>query len=211
MVAASTEMRARRGRPQSFDRAQALEAAMKLFWERGYEGTSFDDLTAAMHISPSSLCNAFGSKQRLYDEAVDHYVAAAGRWIGGILSAATDTRTAFERLIEATAEAFTRADSPAGCMIALAGTHVPPALGAVRDAMAAKRALAERLLADRLRQGVAAGDLPPETDVRRLAAYFSAVFHGMAVQARDGASRESLVEVGMTAMGAWPPPGLPGA
>jgi len=55
-----------RGRPKSFDRAAALHQAVELFWERGYEGASFDDLIAAMGISPSSFYNAFGSKERLY-------------------------------------------------------------------------------------------------------------------------------------------------
>ena len=69
-----------RGRPAVFDRAVALMAAMKLFWERGYEGTSLDDLVAAMGISASSFYNSFGSKERLYQEATEVYMAAAGQW-----------------------------------------------------------------------------------------------------------------------------------
>ena len=54
-----------RGRPAVFDRAKALNRAMKLFWERGYEGTSFDELIAAMGICASSFYNSFGSKEAL--------------------------------------------------------------------------------------------------------------------------------------------------
>ena len=73
-----TQRRAR-GRPTNFDRSVALQQAMKLFWERGYEGASFDELTAAMGISASSFYNSFGSKERLYQEATEAYRAAAGK------------------------------------------------------------------------------------------------------------------------------------
>src|ERR1700754_3553417 len=82
-----------RARPAAFDRCAALNAAMKLFWERGYEGTSFDDLTAAMGISASSFYNSFGSKERLYQEAIEAYMASADKWFTGELNADTDTRT----------------------------------------------------------------------------------------------------------------------
>ncbi len=177
---------------------------MRLFWDRGYAGTTFDDLIAAMGISPSSFYNAFGSKERLYSEAVDAYMSASGKWFLSILAETADTRTAFERLIEVTTEEFTRTDWPTGCMISLAGTHVPPALASVRDMMVGHRVLSEAALSRRLRSGVEAGDLPPDTDVAVLAAFFGTLFRGLAVQARDGASQPRLLEIGRVAMRAWP-------
>jgi AcrR family transcriptional regulator len=75
-----------RGRPPVFDRDAALKEAMKLFWERGYQGTSFDDLIAAMGISASSFYNSFGSKEALYCEATQSYLAMSGSWFFGILN-----------------------------------------------------------------------------------------------------------------------------
>ncbi|WP_428485890.1 TetR/AcrR family transcriptional regulator [Rhodopila sp.] len=193
-----------RGRPQGFDRETALQQAMTLFWERGYEGTTFDELIAAMGISPSSFYNSFGSKERLYQAAIDHYITCASCWFGRVLSEATTTRTAFERLLDAAAAEFTRDDRPAGCMISLEGTHLPPALASVRGRLMAHRAMSEQALAERLRRGVMSGDLPADTDVEVLAAFFSALFRGIAVQARDGASRERLMAIGRVAMRAWP-------
>jgi AcrR family transcriptional regulator len=178
---------------------------MKLFWERGYEGTSFDDLIAAMGISPSSFYNAFGSKERLYQEAAEAYAAHARQCVGGELSAATDTRTAFHRLLTAVAREFTRDDQPSGCMISLAGTHVPPALTCVHDMMAGYRQAAQTAMAERIRKGIEAGDVPEDTDADALAAFYSALSRGMAVQARDGASRERLLEIVEHGMRAWPP------
>ncbi len=58
---------------------------MTLFWENGYEGTTFDDLIGKMSISPSSFYNAFGSKEQLYREATECFVADARAWIMGAL------------------------------------------------------------------------------------------------------------------------------
>jgi AcrR family transcriptional regulator len=194
-----------RGRPVVFDRALALREAMKLFWERGYEGTSFDDLIAAMGISASSFYNSFGSKQALYSEATKSYLEWSGQWFFAILNdPSIDTRTAFARLFEATAEEFTAGDHPPGCMIALAGTHCPPGLKNIREMMVEHRAFSEGAMAERLRKGIEAGDVSEDTDCDMLAAYYSAMARGLAVQARDGAPREKLAEIGRLAMRAWP-------
>src|SRR5260370_1320469 len=135
-----------RGRPAAFDRAITLQAAMKLFWERGYEGTSFDDLIAAMGVSASSFYNSFGSKEALYCEATRSYLEWSGQWFFAILNdPSIDTKTAFAHLFEATAEEFTRGDHPLGCMISLAGPHCPPGLSNIRDMMAEHRATLEHL------------------------------------------------------------------
>jgi AcrR family transcriptional regulator len=194
-----------RGRPVVFDRAIALKEAMNLFWERGYEGTSFDELIAAMGISASSFYNSFGSKEALYCEATRTYLEWSGQWFFAILhDPSTDARTAFARLFEATAEEFTRGDQPLGCMISLAGTHCPPGLQNIRDMMAENRAFSEEAMAQRIRKGVVNGEMPEDTDCDMLAAYYSAVARGLAVQARDGATREKLSEIGRLAMRAWP-------
>ena len=178
---------------------------MRLFWERGYEGTSFDELIAAMGISASSFYNSFGSKEALYCEATQAYLEWAGQWFSAILNdPSTDTKTAFAHLFEATADEFTRGDHPLGCMISLAGTHCAPGMKNIRDRMAEHRAFSDSAMAARIRKGVANGELPDETDCEMLAAYYSAVARGLAVQARDGASREKLSEIGRLAMRAWP-------
>ncbi len=89
-------------------------------------------------------------------------------------------------------------------MISLAGTHTPPAMHNIRELMVEHRAFSESAMAARIEQGVTAGDVPGNTDVGALAAYYSTVARGLAVQARDGASRERLAEIGRLAMNAWP-------
>jgi AcrR family transcriptional regulator len=193
-----------RGRPKSFDRSVALQQAMKLFWERGYEGASFDELTGAMGISPSSFYNAFGSKEQLYQEATQAYMAEAGKWFAGELDASTDTKTAFRGLLTAAVREFTRNDLPTGCMISLACTQVPPTLACLRDTMVGYRAAAQSAMAARIARGIAEGDVSKDTDVEALAAFYSALSRGLAVHARDGVARERLLEIVEIGMRAWP-------
>jgi AcrR family transcriptional regulator len=178
---------------------------MKLFWERGYAGTSFDDLIAAMGISPSSFYSTFGSKEQLYQEATEEYVARSREWFAGELGGATSTKVAFHRLLNAAAREFTRDDVPLGCMIAQACTQVPPALNSVREMMAGFRCGATTAMADRIQQGIDEGDVPKGTDVQALAAFYSALSRGMAGLARDGATRDRLLQVAAIGMQAWPP------
>src|ERR1700728_2699760 len=67
-----------RGRPREFDRGQALERAMRLFWSRGYDAISMADLRAELGITQASLYAAFGSKEQLFRDAVDLYRQTAG-------------------------------------------------------------------------------------------------------------------------------------
>jgi AcrR family transcriptional regulator len=193
-----------RGRPRLFDRSAALHQAMKLFWERGYGGTSFDDLIAVMGISPSSFYNTFGSKEQLYQEAAEAYVAQSGGWFTAELEAATDTKTAFYRLLTAAAREFTREDLPPGCMVSLACTNVPPAHDSLRDLMAGYRCRGQTAMAERIQRGIDEGDVPDNTNARALAGFYGALSRGMAVLARDGATQDDLLVIVEIGMRAWP-------
>ena len=193
-----------RGRPKTFDRSVALNQAMKLFWERGYIGTSFDDLIGAMGISPSSFYNTFGSKERLYQEAAEAYAEQSRKWFAAELEAPTDTKTAFRRLLIKGAQEITRDDQPTGCMISLACIQVPPALEPVRQMMAGYRCGAEAAMAERIQRGIKEGDVPDSTNVQALAAFYSALSRGMAILVRDGATRDRLLEIVAIGMQAWP-------
>jgi AcrR family transcriptional regulator len=193
-----------RGRPRTFDRPTAVQQAMKLFWDRGYEGTTFDDLIGEMNISPSSFYHEFGNKEQLYRETVDYYIKAYLGFFPRILSTHQDTRAAFEALIEQGATFLAGGASPAGCMISLAATQISPHLRSVADFTKGVRKAWNAALIDRLKKGVSDGDLPAETNVKEFAAYFGVVFRGMAAQARDGASRKELLAIARVAMRAWP-------
>jgi AcrR family transcriptional regulator len=193
-----------RGRPKAFDRDVAVQAAMQVFWDGGYEGSSFDDLATAMRINPSSFRNTFKTKEALYREATEMYVAQGAAWLAGVLSGEKDVRAAFSRLFTEAAARYTSADHPLGCMISVAGTHFPQGLSALSEMLTTYRFGAEKAMVERLKQGQHDKQLPPDANIHAIAAFFHALFRGMAVQARDGVSRDRLLEIVAVAMSAFP-------
>ncbi len=157
-------------RPRSFDREAALEQALTAFWERGFEQTSINDLTAAMGIAPPSLYAAFGDKRRLFEEAVAHYQEGPGMIVQRGLEEAT-ARASIERMLHEAAHEYARDGRPRGCLIVS-----EPSLGELR-------AVSRAAIRARLQAGADAGELPPGTDLDALAGYVGVVIGG-AVGAR---------------------------
>ncbi|MDB5766674.1 MAG: Bacterial regulatory s, tetR family protein [Collimonas fungivorans] len=197
---------AERGRPRSFDRETALRQAMEIFWERGYEGTSLADLMVAMKINAPSLYAAFGGKEALFREAVDYYRSTDGSATGKALRAGLTARAAIEGMLMAAAIVLALPGKPTGCLVVLGATNTTPSNRPVDLFLHNLRVDSAQDIRKRLLQGVADGELPMETDVGQLAAYFTTVLHGMSLQARDGATQEALQGVARTAMLIWPAP-----
>ena len=90
-----------RGRPRSFDRDQALDAAVLVFWDKGYDGSSVEDLTHAMGINRPSLYASFGNKRDLFMQAIDRYAATHGNRAFSAFRFESDNRKAIERFFDA--------------------------------------------------------------------------------------------------------------
>jgi AcrR family transcriptional regulator len=192
------------GRPRAFDREAALEAAMVVFWRKGFSAASMNDLCDAMGIRSPSLYAAFGGKEALYLEAVDHYVKTIGPPVWNKLVEGGTARAGVENLLLAGAESFPETGSaPAGCMALLGGVGdewPAPIANVVR---AVRREMLSHLRV-RLDAAVAGGELPPSTDIERLGRFYLGVFQGMAIQAQDGATVADLKGVAKAALAAWP-------
>jgi AcrR family transcriptional regulator len=193
-----------RGRPRSFDRAEALARALALFWERGYEGTSIADLTSAMGITPPSLYAAFGSKEALYHEALALYQAQPGGFTPAMLVDEPTAYAAIARYLRESAAFFADARHPPGCMISTAVLSCAPEHREVAETVAGLRTAAVDAMAERIASGIVAGELPPDTDPLALAQFYGAVIQGMSIQAHDGADQATLLAIGETALAAWP-------
>lgn len=194
---------ATRGRPRAFDRSMALHRAMNAFWEHGYEGTSISDLTTAMGISSPSLYSAFGSKEQLLREAVAYYDRTEGAAIAEALRDRATARESIAAVLRHNAVAYCAPDTPAGCMIVLTATTCNDDNRAVHRHLAEWRSTLESEFAERIRRGIADGDVPADTDVETVAAFFNTVNHGMAVQARDDPDPVKLTRIAESAISAW--------
>lgn len=177
---------------------------MEVFWRLGYEGASMTDLTAAMGIASPSLYAAFGSKEALFRQALEHYRATEGREIWGGVERAASARDAVQSYLMDTARVFTRRSKPAGCLIVLSALHPAERSDMVRQTLIAMREGTVDALRERLAQGVATGEISAHANVDAIARYYVTVQQGMSIQARDGASRRDLEAVAQAALAAWP-------
>jgi AcrR family transcriptional regulator len=193
-----------RGRPLSFDRDAALEQAMHVFWERGYEAASISDLTSAMGITPPSLYTAFGDKEHLFLEAIERYGKGPGGFGQRALDEEPTARGSIERLLEEAATELTQGCHPLGCMMVMAATNCSVAAEHIQVALAKRRALGVANMQARIQRGIDAGELPAGTDAGVLANFYATIYQGMSMQAKDGMSRDSLMATVDAAMRAWP-------
>ncbi|MGO7133559.1 TetR/AcrR family transcriptional regulator [Rhizobium leguminosarum] len=191
-----------RGRPRAFDRHAVLAIAMRLFWERGYEATSLADLTVAMGISTSSLAAAFGSKERLFREAVDLYVAREAIGNHEVLAAKT-AKDAVEGLLRRAVTRMVRKDEPTGCFVMLGAINTSPENRAIVDYLVTQRRAAAEAIGNRVASGITEGDVAEGTDAKVLASFYAAVLKGMALSSRDGASLKELNRIVDCAIAAW--------
>jgi AcrR family transcriptional regulator len=195
---------ARRGRPRSFDRQQALCAALRVFREHGYEGTSMTDLQEALGgLSPPSIYAAFGSKEQLFKEATDLYVATLRSAAERAMADAATTKAAIEAALRSAVVASTKAGEPRGCLLVQGAMTCSNSSESVQHYLHDLRVESHRAMLKRLKTGVASGELPARTDVQAMAQFYMTFAHGVSIQARDGASRASLMAAVDCAMAAW--------
>lgn len=194
----------KRGRPRKFDQQQALRQAMLLFWQKGFDNTSMPDLAKAMNINAPSIYAAFGSKEDLFEQAVEYYESIFGENIWANLSDDPTAKGAVERVLKQSALHYTRTETPRGCLISNGALAVSGGNTQVREKLCFRRNQCKSLLTARIEQGVSAGELSQQVDVSALATFYMSVQQGMSIQARDGATKEQLLASIHLAMLAWP-------
>ncbi|MEV1026030.1 TetR/AcrR family transcriptional regulator [Streptomyces sp. NPDC050264] len=192
------------GRPRGFDADEALERAMLVFWEQGYEGASLADLTGAMGITRTSMYAAFGNKEELFRKVLHRYAEGPAAYVARALEEPTARQVA-TAFLAGSVRTTTRPDCPAGCLAVQGSLAAGDSGRPARDTLAAWRDEACAHLRDRFQRAVDEGDLPSDANTGLLARYVMAVSNGIAVQAAGGAGRDELQQVADAALRSWPP------
>jgi AcrR family transcriptional regulator len=191
------------GRPRGFDADEALERALLVFWEQGYEGASLATLTAAMGISTTSMYATFGNKEELFRKALERYTAGPSVYLDRALDEPTSLGVA-TAILAGTVATTTRPAHPHGCLGVQGALATSDSGRGVRDLLVAWRDNGYSRLQERFQRAVDDGDLPPETDPALLARYVTTLTSGIAVQAASGVGREELQELADAALRNWP-------
>lgn len=191
------------GRPRTFDAEEALDRALDVFWEHGYEGASMTDLLTAMAMNKPSLYRVFGSKEALFRQAVQRYAERDMAYARAALAEPTAFRVA-QTFLRDNVKAITQPDRPAGCLSLQGGLSCSAENADISQFLAASRLAGEEAMADRFRAALAEGDLPEGCDPVALARFVMIVSEGNAVHAAAGVSRAELEQSTEFALRAFP-------
>ena len=195
--------RSGKGRPREFDLDDALRAALRVFWQRGYESASLAELTEAMGITKPSLYAAFGNKEALFRQAFDLYERVKMAYVTEALDAPT-ARGVAERLLRGGLEMTTSSCDPKGCLGVISSVACGIEAESVRQEVARRRASSHAAMLARFEQAQRDGDLPDGTEPAALAQYLAAVMQGLALQAGAGVPTEDLARLVETTLAIWP-------
>ncbi|MXP42528.1 TetR family transcriptional regulator [Altererythrobacter soli] len=190
-----------RGRPREFDVEEALAAALRVFWTKGYEGASLSDLTEAMGITRPSLYAAFGNKEALFKQALDLYEREKLAYARSALEAPT-ARGVARRMLDGTIENIT--SECRGCLGVIASVSCSNPDSPIGQEMRDRTQHVRTALVERLQKAIDDGDFTIPVEAEAMTRYLLAVMQGIAVQAGAGASRDELQEVAEATLAIWP-------
>lgn len=181
-----------KGRPREFDAEQALRAALKIFWQKGYEPASVAELCKAMNINPPSLYCSFGNKAALFLEAVRYYEREYWQAPSERFMHEPDIYKAIKDYFNVSAEILLSPDKPCGCMLVLAAVNIAEDEKEIIESIRQMRKETKKMFADRLRRAIQDGQIPADTDVPALSGALNTLLEGMSLQARDGIFQSEL-------------------
>jgi len=191
-------------RTREFCPSEALDKAMRVFWAKGYFGTSIDDLVSATGVSRYGLYGAFGDKNGLFLAALEHYQASVVRPMLDIIGQPGASLPALRALFAMLAEFSRQPGGKLGCLVFNAvnemGLHDEATVGKILEV---RQQLAQGIL-DMLGNAVAKGELPPGFDLRREADFLFGVLHALPLMARAGAGDQAIdnvVSVALSTLG----------
>ncbi len=192
-----------RGRPREFDVDTALATALRVFWSKGYEGSSLTDLTEAMGITRPSLYAAFGNKEQLFRQALDLYEREKLAYIGQALEQPT-ARGVAKWLLEGALATVTGESEPRGCLGVISSTACGSEAQCIRDEVLKRGRVIQEAFVARMQRAIDEGDFTGPADAAAVTKYLMAVLQGISVQAGAGSTRAELEDVVETALAMWP-------
>jgi TetR/AcrR family transcriptional repressor of nem operon len=185
-------------RPCEFDVDAALDRSMEVFWSKGYEATSVDDLCDVTGLSRSSLYATFGSKRNLLLRSVDRYVELRTPRIAAALAQPLSIHDAFAALARQFIDQIVAGPGRRGCFLGNCAAELPrgdrAALARVRRGLESTAAT----FRDALARAKTRGELAAQADVGALARFLTAGFQGLRLVGKVNANRAELEDIATT-------------
>lgn len=179
------------GRSASYDRDKVLQAAMELFWARGYHNTSLKDLEQALDMRPGSIYAAFGSKEALFGAALDRYAQTGQRALADTLAGAPSPVAGLAAHVRMLGRLMSDNPPSRACMLVKTLLETPDDDPVLRRSVERMMRALERAFADAFRDARDAGEIPPGSDPERLAARLQASIFGLRAYAQRSDAGET--------------------
>ncbi len=180
-----------RGRPRGFDELEALEKATQVFWSKGYDGVTIDDLVDGMGVGRPSLYAVFGDKRTLFLRVLRAYAEKKGALAAKALLSPQALRASLASFMRQAVEFATEEGSAVGCLIVCVAPLVDDA--EVRQFLEKATAGAVAMVERRFRDGISTGEIPSDFPVAARARQVIDLVHGLTMRARMGSTRKTLL------------------
>jgi AcrR family transcriptional regulator len=183
-------------RPRSIPEEESLERALQVFWDKGFDRTSITDLSEALGVGPSSIYNAFGSKDSLYQRAIGHYMETHAGFVSAIFeeAATTPTEVGIAQLLRALAKIYSAEETPQGCALFQSGGAGTPQNSEACAFTCGVKAKVESAILDLFETRLKAGD-ELAASPRILSKFIIGTMRGLSQLACDGTNANDLLEV----------------
>jgi TetR/AcrR family transcriptional repressor of nem operon len=172
-----------------------LDAAMEVFWEKGYEATTTQDLCARTGLGRGSLYNAFGSKHRLYEESIRQYADSLAARQLAMLAEPGSVRDRFRALMLGVIDADMADAGRRGCLALNAASEKSGRSKEVRELVRRQFADLEQALCDLVTVGQSTGELSAGRSPRQVARTFQSTYYGVRALAKVTDDRNALLDV----------------
>ena len=183
-----------RGRPPSFDKAVVLTRAMDVFWDKGYEGTSIQDLTEATGLSRASLYNCFTDKEHLFLAVIDHYIETeSSRMLERLVDETRPGAAAIRAYFEGLMDFSGRRGRRLGCLLTNTATHIGDQDASLEDVLDRLFARLEGGLRTTLERGLADGSVRPSVEPKETARLLVCLAQGLRVLSRRSLRDETFL------------------
>lgn len=180
------------GRPCEFDPQHALEVAMRVFWQQGYDGTSLEDLLTAMDLSKSSLYQAFGGKAELFQRCLEHYRDTFSERMRTALDQAPSGLSYIESILAGVAEGTGNPMGRAGCLLINTASEFGQRDPKIAQVVGKSLERFEDLFHAAVCRAQSEQAIPGNADARSLALFLATSLGGLKGMARAGASPEKI-------------------
>jgi len=179
------------GRPRSFDETEALEKATQVFWSKGYDGVTIDDLVAGMGVGRPSLYAVFGDKREIFLRVLKMYAEKKGALASKALLSPQTLRDSLAGFLRYAVESATEKGSAWGCLLVCVAPVVDDA--EVRKFLQNAAAGGVALVEGRFRDGITAGEIPTDFPVAVRAIQVTDFARGLTMRAQLGTPRKTLL------------------